>query len=432
MTDQTLYVQLGKIGDICNLLPLLQADAEAGHRSKLMVASEFAPVLEGCGYVEPVIYSGPHYEIAKAVQEASKTGCRVICAQFNGPIDETREYTYRPAGQTGAVTTSFNIESWQVANRLKDWYRYLPLVFDRRSPEREAKLVETHMVKRRGTQKRWVLLYTGGASSPFPYAQLLRELVRLEFDRAGYGIIDLGNVKADRFYDLLALYERAHVLISTDSAPLHLARAVPSLPVVALANDKPLLWNGSAWQPNHIWHGRYSDFPHQAQNMMWAIEKVSHKSEVLYVFDGPQWTDTLNSMSSFPVWKDSTGRTSSNTIGDDGHFPYLKDCLRHVLQVCNEARKICLIRPGTVVQETKSMLEHDLVYAYRISREAGRETFMPIADLFCAKASWWREHLKEIPDLILGKDWYWSQALWALFKECGAHDATGMIYRVKE
>ena len=197
----TVWVQLGRLGDILNILPMLWKDAQSGVKPKLMVAAEYASVLEGVSYVEPIIYNGPHYEIAKAVEQAKAIGGAVVrCLQVNGPEEETLHYTYEPAGLSGAATTSFNKESWRVAGRLREWDECYPLVFDQRSPEREAALLKACGVNK---HRPIVLLCVSGNSSPFPYAPLLKRLVELRFDRK-FRVLELPQ--AERIYDLLALY----------------------------------------------------------------------------------------------------------------------------------------------------------------------------------------------------------------------------------
>ena len=101
------YIQLGRYGDILNLLPLLHKDSLAGVKPKLMVAAEYAPLLDGVSYVEPVIYPGPHYEIIKAVEYAKSKGWEPVVCQVNGPIDAVKEHTYGAAGQQGAFPHHF-------------------------------------------------------------------------------------------------------------------------------------------------------------------------------------------------------------------------------------------------------------------------------------------------------------------------------------
>ena len=52
-------------------------------------------------------------------------------------------------------------------------------MFDRRNPKREEALLRKHDLIKRGKQKPLMLLALNSKSSPFPYADLLRELVTL-------------------------------------------------------------------------------------------------------------------------------------------------------------------------------------------------------------------------------------------------------------
>lgn len=260
-----LYIQLGKTGDILSLLPLLYLDAQSGNRAGLMVSKEYAGILDGCSYVDPVIFDGQPWELDRAYAEAVATGKEVICCQVNGPPELVAKFSYSPRGLTHATTESFQKEAWKLAGRLHEWRNQPPLAFDRRSPEREAELLKAWP-----KSKKVILVSCSGASSPFPCRELLFKLLRLNFKK-GYEIVDLADFKAGRIYDLLALYERAHCLVSDDSAPLHLAYACKTLPVVALVNDRPLLWNGSCWRATHIHHCRYRDFPKRAVETLNSI-----------------------------------------------------------------------------------------------------------------------------------------------------------------
>jgi hypothetical protein len=432
-------VLLGRAGDILGILPMLYADAQRGERRKLVIAEEFASIGEGCSYFDTVPFAGPHYDIAKACNEAKAVNGEVQCLQIKGPRQEVEEWTWKPAGVSANMTPSFEQEPWRMAGRLNEWGKY-PLVFDKRNPEREAALLDKVLPPKRGRKKPVMLVSTSGTSSPFPYKELLHELLALKFGKP-YNIVDLDGVQAERFYDILALYERANILISTDSAPLHLARAVPGLPVVALTNDKPNLWVGTAWMPSHIWYCRYGDFCDRATKMLEAIEGIKKilvsGPLVVHVWNAYEFKRTIDyglRWLPLPIWKGSCGRDSGNTISDERRFPYLKDVLRMALKAGlldgTEGEFVLLTRPETgIVDHTpKEITLHEACYAYRI--EDG--VFKPIIDMLCATRAFWKTVLKEIPDMVLGKDFWWSQALWSIFRKHGAVDVTGCVYRVKK
>lgn len=426
------YIQLGRIGDILNILPLLHADFKRGEKQSLMVASEFSSLLEGVSYVDPVVYPGPHYEIGKAVDLAKTLGRPWVCVQTNGPLEACREFVWKPAGMEGNTCPSFQMEPYRACGRLKEWNDDLPLVFDRRDKEREAKLIERVLPKVRGPKKKLMLVHVDGISSPFPYKKLLMGLLEMKFSKQ-YRIVDLGKITAERFFDLLGLYELADVLVAGDSAPLHLAKACPTLPVVALTRDKPTLWNGSAWQPQHIAYCRYGDFPDRAFDVLRSIKNIEHPLISKKVCVCSAYENHYIASVEFlpvPIELGSCGRDSSNTLNDSERHPYLKDALKMGLRKCESGGLLCLTKPKTnVTTSLVNPFSDAPVYAYRINRDSTHEVFQPVIDLLCAKKEFWQEHMKEIPDLIMGADYHWGNVLWAMFKKYGAVDATGCCWR---
>jgi hypothetical protein len=129
------------------------------------------------------------------------------------------------------------------------------------------------------------------------------------------------------------------------------------------------------------------------------------------------------------------GRDSANTVKDPKRVPYLKDCLRMGLQRAKEDNLVCLIRPDTIFNKDQSgwvRMRKDPSFAYRMTRNGSGDTFSTIADMFCASKTWWKSRLAEIPDLLFGSDYYWSEALRVLFQKHGAVDVTGACYRVEK
>lgn len=443
-----LYVQLGKTGDLLNLLPLLKVEHERGEKPAIMVSREFAPVLDGVSYIERHIYDGPHHEVGNACELAKKMTDNWCCTQVNASTEAVINYVYGPAGLRTAVTTSFQKESWRVAGKLSEWDNQPALAFDRRDDAREAKLVEHWMPPK--FKGKHVLLSLGGVSSPFPMAQVVRELVRAKFPHGTkWNLVDLAEVKAERIYDLLGLYERAHCLIATDSAPLHLARATPQLPVLAFASDNPILWNGSSWRPNHAFYCRYNDFTSRVSAFVWALDQVggvgfraTEDQQIVHVwseYEGvsrwPEWFDEYKTgyWTMTPIEVGACGRDSANILKDQRRLPFLKDCLRMGMQRAKETDLVCITRGDTRFRPgiTEALLDCGFGYAYRMNQHNGRSTYQPVADLFCAPKEWWRQNMPEIPDMVFGGDVFWPHALWALFHNRKAKDLTGWVWREK-
>lgn len=448
-----LYITLGKTGDILSLLPLLHLDAQSGNRSSLMVAKGYASILEGCSYLDPVIFNGEPHELERAHTEAVATGMEVVCCQVNGPPDQVAALSYKPRGLDHATTESFQKEAWKLAGRLGDWRNQPPLVFDRRSPEREAELLKFWP-----KNKKVILVSCAGSTSPFPYKDLLFELLRLKFGK-GYQIVDLGKFQAERFYDLLALFERSHCLVTDDSAPLHLAYACPTLPVVALVNDRPLLWNGSCWRPNHIAHIRYRDFPKLAIGMLshiaaiegigcrfrkhgqtpqiihaWSAYESSPDTEDRRQHAAESWAAEYSLYGRWvctPIEVGAIGQDSAHSeLRDSKRFPYVHDVLRLACLRANDDDLICLTRCDTAFKPniTDDLLAAAPCFAHRWLTPP--DTAHPATDLFCFTKRWWREHQGEYPaSMVLGLDHHWHRILMELVKKHGGKELRDFIYR---
>ena len=214
--NQRIVIQLGRIGDILNILPLLYDDANKGNRSGLMVAKEFSELLDGVSYCDRYVFDGHMSQLDLAVRQAETLSGDVKVCQLVGPLETIKKAIIMRNGvEYRATTESFQKDQWNLAGRLEDWKRQIPLVFDRRDPEREAKLIKQVFPNKRKT----ILVATGGTSSPFPYSELLYELLRLKF-RTYYNIVNISDIKAERFYDLLGVFEDPRATCSCQLTPL--------------------------------------------------------------------------------------------------------------------------------------------------------------------------------------------------------------------
>jgi predicted GH43/DUF377 family glycosyl hydrolase len=433
-----LHICLGRNGDILNILSFLWHDAQTGEKPRLMVAAECSPLMEGVSYVDTVIYNGPHYEILKAIEQAKGMADEVIVCQTKGPKEAMPELAKMHKGKRPA--SNFCKESWQMAGRLPEWGNLYPLIFDKRDKEREARLVDKYGFKKKGRPT--ILLAMNSVSSPFPYPDLLKLVVETAGARCQARVVEIKN-DAERIQDVIALYEQNVVcLVAIDSALLHLAWAVPKMPVIALAQDTPTYWHGSAWKPNMTFYCRYHDFPSRAGAMVEKIRQL-RAGEILADTAMLQcWSEYEAKRTEKPIGEGlafTTGICSRDSVTlklSEARVPYLKDCLNMAIQKAHsDETLIVLHRPDTMI-DVKEFTVKPPFYCYRMSlpnneRKAIAE-FSPIADLFCASRRWWKSIMPEIPDVLLTRDFVWSQCLWAAFKKCEARDATGISFRVKK
>jgi hypothetical protein len=233
----------GRLGDIVSLLPCVRHIAlKEGGECAVIVSEEFASVLEGCSYCESVIVPWHFTDIIPAIKLARERYERVLCAKVN-----------EKCVGINSRCQSFNAEAWKNIGLLNEWFR-LPLVFDQRSPEREAELLRKH------TSGRPFALYNvTGKSSPVPNGEswIARNKERIA---PGVDWIDLGKIRAHRIYDLLGLMDEAQVMVTGDTSTLHLA-AGSQVPCINLIQCKPTRWHGSTPRNNSIAEWRYDELP---------------------------------------------------------------------------------------------------------------------------------------------------------------------------
>ncbi len=453
---QKIITLLGRTGDLLSFLPVLHAEFKNGQRCGLLVAEEFAGVMDGIGYADKLIFKGDSWDLTPAMAQAWTLSPDVKCVQVAGPAELVKQFTYQPAGMEMAMTDSFVKESWRISGHFPLWKTQPPLIFDRRDKAREDKLLEAFPKK-----KKVILVSADGKTSPFPHRDLLFKLLKLNFEPK-YVIVDLAKFTAGRIYDLLALYERAHCLVACDSAPLHLAQACPDLPVVALANDSPSLWHGAPWRANHVCYIRYKDFANRAVEMLDAIEQIGgfgtmkgtaavKGRKVIHVWS--QYDVTPDNMERHKAacwdWQKvyseaqnwvgcridirAIGKDSRTVLKDVQPFPGLKEVVRLGCFRAKDDDVIVLTRADACFDHGSTKMISDLsapCVARRTLRDESGDTFHPVADLFAFTRSWWFEHEKELPDLIMGQDHFWPRVLMELIKKHGGTELPmGTIYR---
>jgi hypothetical protein len=236
--DGNRVVCLGRFGDICNALPIAYELSKSGDRPKFFVAHEFASILDGVSYVNPMVWKVDYKDIPYAIKKLDGLN-PIICQAYKHP-DQRR------------LTDSFQKESWRIAGWL-DRFGTIPLVFDNRSPEREEALA-----KKYGVCAESILIAGSGVSSPFKF-DIWKEM------QGCSNIVNLSAVRAEKVFDIIGLIERARLLITIDTAPLHFAKATKTK-VVALINDG---WFGSV-PPDGSIAIRYSEAT--PQNIAEAIQ----------------------------------------------------------------------------------------------------------------------------------------------------------------
>ena len=227
-----IVVQLGRIGDILNIIP---ACAALGLQH-IVVGQQFQELFSGFSYLRPHLWGGDLEDLAGAVQAAQGIANQVLVPQLFG--------LRQPPGLPPRTRPSFVMDQWdRLQPGFGDKWGTLPLIVDTRVVH-EIRCMEERAVRCSNYRmnRRMLVVSLDGISGPYPHAEELRRHLRHRWADK-FDIVDLHR-RLPRFLDILGLYGSgqqnvAAGLIAIDSAPLHLARAVPSLPVFQLLRPGP-------------------------------------------------------------------------------------------------------------------------------------------------------------------------------------------------
>jgi hypothetical protein len=439
-----LFLQLGRAGDVINLLPVLEEENRNGKRPTVMVAEEFSNILEGVSYCDLLPYSGDYTLLAPAIGFAHNLEPKVRVSQIWG-----RDYDHPDKRM------NFQRASWGRVGYAGRWEQ-IPLTFDRRNPAREGVLIDQVLHE---TQARPIVLVSlSGHSAPFPGAAALKAVLKQECPE--FKFVDVSDVRAERIYDMLGLIDQAACLITSDSALLHLAQA-SSCPVITLVHPNP--WLASARRANHLVRMRYDSvnvdcIKSALYSTQYDIGKLVHTYPTYKMSDDdmrramiaewswgneykmhPGWT-------SVPVdYNNELVRNSKNTIGDDRAVPFVKDIVDHGFKIASGVDDIVVLTnsdvgfvPNMTTPLRRLVAAKGAAYGYRMDfsdpiefpltrHETLRGKFTGGLDIFAFSRQWWEANRAEAPDMVMGST-RWDLVYRDLIKKRGGGELHGAIF----
>lgn len=440
------FVTLGRNGDICAVLPVvLDEYRKTKDLPHMMVARDYLPLLEGVTYCTPEPFDGDYSRLNAAVAQAN--------AKFG---NATPMQTYSSDGyMIHRNEDSFVKDMWRMGGKL-DQFGKLPLVFDRRNRDREEALV-----RKFDNGKPMILVCTSGISSPFPHVQQLNDLLK-PFQHT-HQIVNFDDVKATRFFDLLALMERAHIMIGVDSGPLHLAYACRNiLPVIALVTHSPTLWHGCPEYPGQVLRIRYNEFSSRpAQETI--VNTISNQSPVVrrlihtysdYVRNDPgnirrhvvakQSWDREYQKGGWLVCTvhDRDLQRNGNHIGESKPVPFLKDIIQSGANMADPQDIIVLTNDDNVfaMDITDQILteigkwgaiwgsRQEMIHIPSPPPAFNHTTgYKHVgADLFAFTRNWWDENGKNLPDYLISFE-SWDLVFRTLINKTGGGEVSGLV-----
>lgn len=432
---------LGRSGDILNALPIayhiFQTTAE---KPFFMSSKEYASLLDGCSYLTPLVFNGPFEDIKRAYSQLEGKYDQILVPQVYGRDWECQK-----------IHDSFCKDGWQNSG-LIDLFGKVPLVFDRRDSKREA------FLKARWIKSPTILLNFSGQSSPFPQGEIIRRELEMSWGLM-CNIVDLSKIRAHKLYDLLGLYDAADILITSDTATLHLAQG-SNIPSIQFIVDRPTMWHGSTPKGNCIFSCRYEESVKNLPAIMGMIASQIGNDNLQRIvhayssFQGNQHDKVRNQWARV-TWENAYKKGGwipmptpdealTRTFECNGkRLPYLKDIIDASFCTGTMNDWICLTNTDTcfaaelhdklqVAMNAGSMLygfRRDFSYVNRVMTESQVQQGVPYPgnDLFFFPKSWWASVRKSFPDVLIGRE-AWDACMRELLIQHGAHPLHDSIY----
>jgi SAM-dependent methyltransferase len=411
-------IQLGHYGDIINILPIAQhLSDKIGKPMPIICKNDYANILDGVSYAVAE-YAPDDFNPEKAASFS------VLNTHAAHPKSDRR--------------IPYNLQAWEQAGYLEHWRDLFP-VFDRRSRYREAALVETYVT----FEKPVMLVTLQGISSSlnFRTRAVLWKLITESFSNH-FQIVDVGQIKAEKPYDLLGLIDVASVVITVDTMLLHLCTAT-NVPVVALTSiHPPVFWRGSAVKGNILRSLSY-DKVIGSWNQIVRVIQNGHRQVALPTNDIIHVVPMPRGQSGDAARRIAAAQLSWNIFHDKGArmlrfdeervfrfgnraLPYLKDAFKAAMAASSHQNDIIcftnadiILAPGFYGALQHRMQLCDYCCSFRMefqkvdhgqprcgTRTHGR-------DMFAFRRGWLAEHFDEIPDFLIGMGgWDYALAMW--------------------
>lgn len=419
--DMPAFVQLGRIGDILNILPLVRLSHTIFHHLPVPVVihQSMKGVLGRIGYAKPYLWKGAMEDREGAADYATQIARKVLVPQLFGP---------RGADPAEWKTKHFNLDHWDRCGLLNLWGQ-LPLEVDRRDWATERKW----SAGIRKTAKPLLCYNLTAVSAPFAGAAKLAKLLADSFGDCE--LIDLGKVRGEAAYaDLLGLMDQSHALLTIDTATIHLAQA-SHCPYIALVSDHVNGWLGSELRRAPALSVLYGDVDSRTGDIIDTLRRLLGRTfkegKVLHCVSrrelkddrlsraSASWDKAYSERLAIPVHVWSMRRNAQHILGDKRNLPFLRDVLEAGLSQAADDDVLMLTNddvaftPETIRQIHTKLRFCDMLTASRIDvrgkvapwpgtdnqwqgkRHCGR-------DLLAWRAGWLRKNFVAIPDFVLG------------------------------
>jgi hypothetical protein len=368
-------LNLGRLGDNINLLPV----AYSNRGTTFVTSDKYSSIFEGTSYCQIKKYSGDPVELQHCINLCQGLPDLRVAQVFMHPKETKQEKNYA-------------LESYRLGG-FRDQWRKHPYIFDRRDPQREAKLIP---------KGQFIAVATHGVSSPFTNSEHLMRGLKARFPE--HKIVDLSTIQAEKPFDLLGVLDAASCLVTIDTLHLWLANAA-KCPTIALINEG---WRGSPPPVTATSTFRYRDY--NVDQICDEVEKtLLPVGEVWAIVD--RFGQEKRHREAFKSQKahfdhmltaDNIHRTANN-IGDRRPLPMLKEMLAKALKFTKGRDIIVWTNDDVQIINLHKVVEHcrrfGAVGVRRDPAHIGRE-------LFAFRWDWLADRIYNFPDCAVASPWF--------------------------
>lgn len=454
-------VQLGRYGDLINILPLALHIHNTYGKPYVMISREFQPLFDGVSYAEP-------FPVDLKCDRINEAMAIARCS-FEFPI-QTQIWGH--GYDQVKLTEGYNKEMWRMGGFLP-WFNdptWRPL-FD------TAKLPGLKHLPVRLTGKPLMLTnLTCGASSPFPEGpELLKEV--MEHWGETYQVLEIGTLRLPHIYDLLPLIQAAKLMVSIDTALLHLAAAT-NTPVVALVNPHPWLGTicrgvtAARFDYNQVRQSR--ELVHQGIQSAIGLVKPELPAQVLPCaapqrkqfhsiakYEEPVAAERKRKQFAIDSWAGlykggvipayyTEWKRSLAHINSKARLPYLKDLLEPALAQAADHDIIIYTNDDIICHPAlpEQMAFYCGIWGCVAARRCEGSVPLPLTaspdewrqaaqnadykhygrDLFAFTKAWLKAHWEELPDFVIGST-DWDNCLVAMIRRTSGYKTDPLSLR---
>jgi hypothetical protein len=374
-------LNLGRIGDNINLLPVLYSQHLAGRRPTIVTSGKYSEIFEAVSYCDVRKYSGDPVELSHAIGLCHGLPDLRVAQVFMHPKETKQERNYA-------------LESYRLGG-FRDLWRRFPYVLDRRDLDREEKLI-------RNIKEPFIAVARLGISSPFANGERLVSNLKSRFPN--HAIVDLAKITAEKFQDMLGILDQASCLVTIDTSFLWLANAA-KCPTIALINDG---WRGSPPPVTATSTFRYKDF---------QVDSVCDEVEKTLLPTGQTWAivdrfgQEKRHREAFKSQETAFNHllTTSNLprtaqeIGDSRPLPMLKEMMAKAIKFASGRDVVVWTNDDVEILNLDLVVDHVRKFgAVGIRRDPahiGRE-------LFAFRWDWLADRLYNFPDCAVASPWF--------------------------